>query len=108
MHVKLADFGLAARLDHPQSEQRTMCGTPNYISPEILSRRPYGLASDAWSLGCLIATLVSGRPPFETPAVKTTLDRVSRADYSSLPSSASAEVKDLVALLLQKVHFRSP
>ncbi|KXS13405.1 Pkinase-domain-containing protein [Gonapodya prolifera JEL478] len=101
MHVKIGDFGLAARLDHPTAEQRTLCGTPNYISPEILSRRPYGLSSDAWSLGCLFATLLTGRPPFETSRVGSTLDKVARAEYE-MPAWVSPEARDLVGLLLRK------
>jgi serine/threonine protein kinase len=42
-----------------------MCGTPNYISPEIVSRVPYGLSSDVWSLGCMMYTLLTGSPPFQ-------------------------------------------
>ncbi|KAJ3226639.1 Serine/threonine-protein kinase plk4 [Clydaea vesicula] len=64
-HLKIADFGLAVKLS--QQEQKTLCGTPNYISPEIVKRQPYGLASDAWSLGCMIVTLLTGSPPFEDP-----------------------------------------
>jgi polo-like kinase 1 len=35
--IKIGDFGLACRLDYPEQKRRTMCGTPNYIAPEILS-----------------------------------------------------------------------
>ncbi|TPX36160.1 hypothetical protein SmJEL517_g01652 [Synchytrium microbalum] len=99
--VKIADFGLAVKLSEPDGEQKTMCGTPNYISPEIVSRQPYGLMSDVWSLGCMVVTLLTGTPPFESSAVKQTLDRVSRVDYV-LPDSLSVEAKDLITRLLQK------
>ncbi|KAI9100691.1 hypothetical protein DFS34DRAFT_615441 [Phlyctochytrium arcticum] len=99
--VKIADFGLAVKLSDPDGEQKTMCGTPNYISPEIVSRQPYGLASDVWSLGCMVVTILTGKPPFESRAVKNTLDRVSRVDYS-LPDHISPEARDLVNRLLQK------
>ncbi|KAJ3089463.1 Serine/threonine-protein kinase plk4 [Quaeritorhiza haematococci] len=103
--VKLADFGLAVKMIDPDAEQKTMCGTPNYISPEILSRQPYGLASDVWSLGCMLVTLLTGSPPFESSAVKNTLDRVSRVDYT-LPDHLSSEAKDLIHRLLQKFEAR--
>ncbi|RUS20157.1 kinase-like domain-containing protein, partial [Endogone sp. FLAS-F59071] len=113
--VKIADFGLATKLSE-HGEQKTMCGTPNYISPEIVSRQPYGLASDVWSLGCMLVTFLTGKPPFEgqqlgNPAdqLKSTLDRVVKADYR-LPKTLSAEAKDLVQRLLQLVGlsvFRS-
>ncbi|KAJ3188955.1 hypothetical protein HDU85_004672 [Gaertneriomyces sp. JEL0708] len=99
--VKIADFGLAVKLSDPDAEQKTMCGTPNYISPEIVSRQPYGLSSDVWSLGCMVVTILTGTPPFESAAVKNTLDRVSRVDYT-LPDHLSPDAKDLVHRLLQK------
>ncbi|RKO86113.1 kinase-like domain-containing protein, partial [Blyttiomyces helicus] len=99
--LKIADFGLAVKLADPDSEQKTMCGTPNYISPEIVSRQPYGLASDVWSLGCMVVTLLTGKPPFESQAVKMTLDKVSRGEYM-LPDSLSPVAKDLIQKLLQK------
>ncbi|KAJ3179610.1 Serine/threonine-protein kinase plk4 [Geranomyces variabilis] len=101
LDVKIADFGLAVKLNELDGEQKTMCGTPNYISPEIISRLPYGLTSDVWSLGCMVVTLLTGKPPFESKAVKSTLDKVTRVEYT-LPANLSTDVKDLVHRLLQK------
>ncbi|KAI9352024.1 kinase-like domain-containing protein, partial [Obelidium mucronatum] len=100
-HVKIADFGLAVKLNNPDGEQKTMCGTPNYISPEIVSRQPYGLSSDLWSLGCMLVTILTGKPPFDSQAVKSTLDKVSRVEYY-LPDSVSDEARDLIGRLLMK------
>jgi polo-like kinase 4 len=59
----------------------TMCGTPNYISPEVVTRAAHGLEADVWGLGCMLYTLLVGRPPFDTDAIKSTLTRVVMADY---------------------------
>ncbi|KAJ3314741.1 hypothetical protein HDV04_005747 [Boothiomyces sp. JEL0838] len=100
-NLKIADFGLAVKLSDPDGEQKTMCGTPNYISPEIVSRNPYGLSSDVWAVGCLMVTLLTGSPPFQDAAVKNTLDKVSRVEYT-LPDFLSREAKDLINNMLQK------
>ncbi|KAL7749100.1 hypothetical protein RI367_005505 [Sorochytrium milnesiophthora] len=101
--IKIADFGLAAKMT---GEQKTMCGTPNYISPEVISRLPHGFETDVWSLGCLMYTLLVGRPPFESEQVISTLSKVSRADYH-LPDSLSIEARDLISrLLLVDPHLR--
>lgn len=101
MQVKIADFGLATRLTRPDEKHLTMCGTPNYISPEVATRSSHGLEADVWSLGCMLYTLLVGKPPFDTDAVKSTLTRVVMADYV-MPSNLSNNAKDLIDKLLKK------
>lgn len=99
--VKIADFGLATQLTKPDEKHMTMCGTPNFISPEVASRGSHGLEADVWGLGCLLYTLLVGSPPFDTPAIKSTLTKVVMSNYT-LPSHLSPEAKDLINSLLQK------
>lgn len=101
MQVKIADFGLATQLKRPDEKHLTMCGTPNYISPEVATRSSHGLAADVWSLGCMLYTLLVGKPPFDTDAVKSTLTRVAMADYI-MPANLSNNAKDLIDKLLKK------
>lgn len=101
MQVKIADFGLATQLSRPEEKHMTMCGTPNYISPEVASRASHGLPADVWSLGCMFYTLLTGRPPFDTDGIKSTLTKVVMANYD-MPSYVSMEAKDLIDKLLRK------
>uniref|UniRef100_A0A1Y1KZX8 Serine/threonine-protein kinase PLK4 n=1 Tax=Photinus pyralis TaxID=7054 RepID=A0A1Y1KZX8_PHOPY len=101
MQIKIADFGLATQLSRPDEKHLTLCGTPNFISPEVASRTQHGLEADVWGLGCLLYTLLVGTPPFEDHAIRSTLNRVVTANYR-LPNFLSAEVKDLINSLLQK------
>ncbi|XP_022326348.2 serine/threonine-protein kinase PLK4-like isoform X4 [Crassostrea virginica] len=101
MNVKIADFGLATQLTVPDEKHFTMCGTPNYISPEIAMRSAHGLEADVWSLGCMLYTFLVGKPPFDTEAVKSTLNRVIHADFD-LPSHLSEDAKNLIKSLLKK------
>lgn len=101
MNIKIADFGLAAQLKLPTEKHFTMCGTPNYIAPEIATRSAHGLESDVWSLGCMLYTFLVGRPPFDTDTVKNTLNKIVLADYE-MPSFMSREAKDLIFKLLRK------
>eukprot|EP01134_Creolimax_fragrantissima_P006534 CFRG6534T1 len=61
--IKLADFGLAVPFTHGQKLKET-CGTPNYMAPERLCRRPYDEKSDIWSIGVIMFILVAGTFPF--------------------------------------------
>jgi len=100
--VKIADFGLAKKLPLTREQtNETMCGTPNYISPEIASRNPHSFATDVWSLGILIVTLLTGRPPFDTDTVHGTLSKVTQEKYE-LPTTFSEEAQDLVNSTLRK------
>lgn len=101
LNVKIADFGLATQLNGPDEKHVTMCGTPNYISPEVASREFHGLPADVWGLGCMLYTLLVGSPPFHTQHVKTTLNKVINADYK-IPSELSVQAQDLLTKLLCK------
>nr|XP_023401241.1 serine/threonine-protein kinase PLK2 isoform X3 [Loxodonta africana] len=57
MELKVGDFGLAARLEPLEHRRRTICGTPNYLSPEVLNKQGHGCESDIWALGCVMASL---------------------------------------------------
>lgn len=101
LKVKIADFGLATQLSRPDEKHMTMCGTPNYISPEVASRASHGLPADVWGLGCMMYTLLVGRPPFDTDGVKSTLIKVVTSDFI-IPPYLSCEAKDLLIRLLCK------
>lgn len=79
----------------------TMCGTPNFISPEVATGGSHGLETDIWGLGILLYTMLVGSPPFDTEAVRSTLTRAI-VENLQLPPYLSLEAKDLIARLLQK------
>jgi len=83
MELKLGDFGLATKLDFEGEKKKTICGTPNYIAPEILDGKTgHSYEVDVWSTGVIIYTLLVGKPPFETSDVKTTYKKIKACQYS--------------------------
>ena len=83
MEVKLGDFGLATIVAFEGEKKRTVCGTPNYIAPEILdANQGHSYEVDVWSLGVVLYTLLVGKPPFETSEVKTTYRKIRLNAYS--------------------------
>lgn len=54
MELKVGDFGLAAKLEPAGNRRKTICGTPNYLSPEVLNKQGHGCESDVWALGCVM------------------------------------------------------
>lgn len=66
-HVKLVDFGFAKRLGHKNDrpvETYTLCGTPEYLAPEVIQNKGHTTAVDWWALGILIYEFLTGYPPF--------------------------------------------
>uniref|UniRef100_A0A5S6QTA1 Serine/threonine-protein kinase SAK n=1 Tax=Trichuris muris TaxID=70415 RepID=A0A5S6QTA1_TRIMR len=99
--VKIADFGLATQITQVNEKHFTMCGTPNYIAPEIAMRKPHGLEADLWSLGCLLYTLLSGHPPFgNNGQVSQTLKRIVTGAID-IPRNISNEATNLIRGLMQ-------
>ncbi|KAJ2770494.1 hypothetical protein IWQ57_002639, partial [Coemansia nantahalensis] len=94
MDVRVGDFGLATRVQNA-AEPMTMCGTPSYISPEIMARMPYGRESDVWALGCLFVTLLTGAQPFRG-LHKITEDAVARIPLPALSPDARHLVRSLL------------
>ena len=102
MELKVGDFGLATKLDFEGERKRTVCGTPNYIAPEILDGKTgHSYEVDIWSLGVIIYTLIIGKPPFETRDVKTTYKRIKMNAYT-FPENAiiSEAAKNLIGQIL--------
>ncbi|KAJ8413979.1 hypothetical protein AAFF_G00065770 [Aldrovandia affinis] len=101
MELKVGDFGLAARLEPLGNRRRTICGTPNYLSPEVLNKQGHCCESDVWALGCVMYTMLLGKPPFETTNLKETYRCIREARYT-LPSSLSLPARQLIASMLSK------
>ncbi|KAE8893489.1 hypothetical protein PF010_g19628 [Phytophthora fragariae] len=64
-HVKLADFGFAKQNMSPGQRTYSFCGSPEYLSPEMVKKAGHGMETDMWSFGCFIFELLTGTPPFQ-------------------------------------------
>jgi len=62
-YSKLTDFGFA-KIIEPGTRTYTLCGTPEYIAPEVLLNKGHGKPVDWWTLGILIYEMIVGQPPF--------------------------------------------
>ena len=103
MRVKVGDFGLATRLECPEERKKTICGTPNYIAPEILEGKDgHSFEVDVWSSGVIMYTLLIGKPPFEAKDVKSTYKRILGNQYSFPDHTPVCEhAKSLIRQMLQ-------
>lgn len=107
MEIKLGDFGLATKENFDGERKRTLCGTPNYIAPEVLTKKGHSYEVDIWSIGCILFTLLVGKPPFETQTLKETYKRI-RANEYHVPSRIGLQAKNLIRQLLQDDPLKRP
>lgn len=139
MQVKIGDFGLAIELPEKKvniqminklgeqnlgeseemSLRHSICGTPNYMPPEILAALDdessgvcgYSFSADIWSLGVMMYIMLIGRAPFECKDVKDTYKRIKNVKYmfptceqrkQNGQEEISYEAIDLITMILQK------
>jgi serine/threonine protein kinase len=64
-HIKLIDLGLSKQLMSSDTNTYSMCGTTEYMAPEIISRKGHSFAVDFWSMAILMYEMLIGKLPFE-------------------------------------------
>ena len=77
--IKIADFGWS--IHAPSARRKTLCGTLDYLPPEMVDRRDHDEKVDIWCLGVLCYEFCTGRPPFETRSHKETYERIRKVIY---------------------------
>ena len=101
-HVKLGDFGLAkAGIKHPCEGATSMCGTPEYMAPEVLAQAGHGFCVDYWGLGMLLYEMMTGLPPWYTTDRAKLFRRLKSAPLD-IPSYFSEQAANCVSALLER------
>ena len=93
--LKIADFGWSVHA--PNSRRKTLCGTLDYLPPEMVQGLDHDSAVDVWSLGVLCYEFLFGQPPFEAEGHSNTYKRILRVDLR-FPADilVSSGAKDLI------------
>jgi serine/threonine protein kinase len=95
--LKLCDFGWSAKISDKPTH---LCGTLDYLSPEMVRIEPYDQRVDIWSVGVLAYEMLTGIPPFETDTTDKTYRRIDKLDLH-FPSHLTDEEKDFILFILR-------
>jgi len=103
-NIKIADFGWSVHAPH--SRRTTLCGTLDYLPPEMIEGKSHDKMVDVWSLGVLMYEFLVGTPPFEAQGHHETYKKISKValQFTEELNSAhiSEEARDLIRKLLVK------
>ncbi|XP_073451644.1 serine/threonine-protein kinase PLK2-like isoform X1 [Aquarana catesbeiana] len=107
MTVKIGDLGLATTVDQCEKIPGVICGTPNYLSPEVLTKDGHSFKSDIWALGCIMYTLLTGYSPFRAHSQKE-MQYFIREGFYPVPSYIILSGRRLIISLLANCPTNRP
>lgn len=100
-HIKLADFGMVKENFLPTTLSKSFCGTPAYLSPEMLSRSNISKKIDHYAIGCVLFELLCGYPPFYSEKIEIVFERIAQGKVK-FPESVPEDAKILIEKLMQR------
>ncbi|KAH7112896.1 kinase-like domain-containing protein [Dendryphion nanum] len=93
-HLKLVDFGFAKKVEN--RETYTLCGTPEYLAPEVIRNTGHGTAVDWWAFGILVYEFLVGQPPFWDQNPMKIYEQIVEGRVR-FPSAMSPDARDLIS-----------
>ena len=99
-YIRVADFGLS-KSEIKGNNARSICGTPEYLAPEIVWKMGHGKPVDWWAVGCILYELLTGQPPYYSRSQDRLFQKI-KVKPVKMPKKISKACEDLLSKLFQK------
>ncbi|XP_013610879.1 MAP3K epsilon protein kinase 1 isoform X3 [Brassica napus] len=106
--VKLADFGVATKLNESEFDTNSVVGSPYWMAPEVIELIGVCAASDIWSVGCTVIELLTCVPPYFDMQPSAALYRIVQDDSPPIPDSLSPDITDFLRQCFKKDSRQRP
>lgn len=100
-NIKLCDFGWSCSADADEQTRSVVCGTFDYMAPEVALRQPQGPKTDVWALGIVLFEMLTGSPPFKANSTAQLLKQMSEKRIY-FPSFISKPIQGLLTGMLEQ------
>ncbi|XP_035244354.1 serine/threonine-protein kinase Nek4-like isoform X3 [Anguilla anguilla] len=106
--IKVGDLGIARVLENQNDMASTLIGTPYYMSPELLSNKPYNHKSDVWALGCCVYEMATLKHAFNAKDMNSLVYRIIEGKLPQMPSMYNPQLGELIKSMLSKKPEERP
>ncbi|KAJ6238302.1 camk family protein kinase [Anaeramoeba flamelloides] len=106
--IKVGDFGISKLLQNTLEKAKTVCGTPYYLSPEIINQKPYSYKTDVWSIGIILYELCTLKRAFNGTNIPQLAFKISSSKVDPIPGFYSKHLQRLVYELLERDESKRP
>ncbi|KAI1890931.1 hypothetical protein AGOR_G00158670 [Albula goreensis] len=106
--IKVGDLGIAKVLENQNDMASTLIGTPYYMSPELLSNKPYNHKSDVWALGCCVYEMATLKHAFNAKDMNSLVYRIVEGKLPQMPSMYDPQLGELIKSMLSKKPEERP
>ena len=103
MNMRIGDLGMAVKLKSKHERRDSICGTPNYLAPEMVSSVAFGGHSfevDIWAVGVMAYLMLYGRHPFDHKDINEMYKKIRAVDYELPEVELSSEAKNFITSIL--------
>jgi NIMA (never in mitosis gene a)-related kinase len=99
--IKIIDFGVSRLISTDMNQATTFCGTPLYMSPEVVKNEKYSFPTDVWSVGIILYEFITLQFPFDNTSMLTLINSIVNGSIPLIKRNCDSKLKNAVISMLQ-------